>query len=116
MEDKDSNTLLTTNLALETLKKRVQSSIKSDHERYRYSPKGTALSEHRAITDSLFSRARAARQGDFNDANIVLTPDLQDVAGVIDFGDASYTWVVNDVAIAMAYAMLSPLARRDTQT
>eukprot|EP00903_Cladosiphon_okamuranus_P012852 g12009.t1 len=50
--------------------------------------------------------------GDFNDANIVLTPDLQDVAGVIDFGDTAYTWVVNDVAIAMAYAMLSPLAKK----
>ena len=36
---------------------------------------------------------------------------LQDVAGVIDFGDAAHTWVVNDVAIAMAYAMLSPLAK-----
>ncbi|CAM9488575.1 unnamed protein product [Ectocarpus sp. 12 AP-2014] len=48
--------------------------------------------------------------GDFNDANIILTPDFQDVAGVIDFGDAAHTWVVNDVAIAMAYAMLSPLA------
>ncbi|CAN0029919.1 unnamed protein product [Pylaiella littoralis] len=50
--------------------------------------------------------------GDFNDGNIILTPDLQDVAGVIDFGDAAYTWVVNDVAIAMAYAMLSPLAKK----
>lgn len=52
-----------------------------------------------------------ARQGDFNDANIVLTPDRQDVTGVIDFGDAAHTWIVNDVAIAMAYAMLSPLAK-----
>ncbi|CAN0491232.1 unnamed protein product, partial [Hapterophycus canaliculatus] len=50
-------------------------------------------------------------QGDFNDANIILTPDLQDIEGVIDFGDTAHTWVMNDVAIAMAYAMLSPLAK-----
>lgn len=50
-------------------------------------------------------------QGDFNDANIVLTPDFQEVAGLLDFGDAAKSWVVNDVAIAMAYAMLCPLAR-----
>lgn len=36
---------------------------------------------------------------------------FQDVAGVIDFGDTAHTWVVNDVAIAIAYAMLSPLAK-----
>lgn len=36
---------------------------------------------------------------------------FQDVAGLIDFGDTAYTWVMNDVAIAMAYAMLSPLAK-----
>ncbi|CAM9415653.1 unnamed protein product [Ascophyllum nodosum] len=50
--------------------------------------------------------------GDFNDANIVLTPDLQDVAGVLDFGDTAYSWIVNDVAIAMAYAMLCPFAKK----
>eukprot|EP00752_Nemacystus_decipiens_P014891 g13256.t1 len=50
--------------------------------------------------------------GDFNDANVILSPDLQDVAGVIDFGDTAHTWLVNDVAIAMAYAMLSPLAKK----
>ncbi|CAN0361026.1 unnamed protein product, partial [Scytosiphon promiscuus] len=49
--------------------------------------------------------------GDFNDANVILTPDLQDIEGVIDFGDAAHTWVMNDIAIGMAYAMLSPLAK-----
>lgn len=56
-------------------------------------------------------RALLSSQGDFNDANIVVTPDRQDVTGIIDFGDATHTWLVNDVAIAMAYAMLSPLAK-----
>ena len=35
------------------------------------------------------------------------------VVGVIDFGDLVHSWVVNDVAIAMAYSMLTPLGHRD---
>eukprot|EP00929_Paragymnodinium_shiwhaense_P122539 TRINITY_DN95382_c0_g1_i1.p1 TRINITY_DN95382_c0_g1~~TRINITY_DN95382_c0_g1_i1.p1 ORF type:complete len:377 (+),score=83.56 TRINITY_DN95382_c0_g1_i1:78-1208(+) len=43
--------------------------------------------------------------GDFNDANIILREGK--VVGVIDFGDAIYSWRVNDVAIALAYAMIT---------
>ena len=43
-------------------------------------------------------------QGDFNDANIILQGGA--VNAVIDFGDAVYSWRVNDVAIAMAYVMV----------
>ena len=46
-------------------------------------------------------------QADFNDANIVLAPDNQSVGGVIDFGDCVHSARVFDVAICMAYAMLS---------
>ncbi|CAM9893059.1 unnamed protein product, partial [Phaeothamnion confervicola] len=54
---------------------------------------------------------KAVIMGDYNDCNIILTPDGTGVAGVIDFGDAVHTWLVNEVAIAMAYIMLSPFAR-----
>jgi Ser/Thr protein kinase RdoA (MazF antagonist) len=49
---------------------------------------------------------------DCNDANVIVT-DAADaeavvrVEGLIDFSDAVYTWSVNEVAIAMAYALLT---------
>lgn len=43
---------------------------------------------------------------DLNDANILCDEHCR-VAGVIDYGDAVETWRVNDVAVCMAYAMLS---------
>ena len=53
-------------------------------------------------------------QADFNDANIILDRDAADAAivGVIDFGDMVYSMRVNEVAIAMAYAMVSTVAKR----
>ena len=52
-------------------------------------------------------------QADFNDANVILERDAADspIAGVIDFGDMVYTMRVNEVAIAMAYAMVSTVAK-----
>ena len=52
-------------------------------------------------------------QADFNDANVILERDAVDspIAGVIDFGDMVYTMRVNEVAIAMAYAMVSTVAK-----
>eukprot|EP00571_Detonula_confervacea_P004752 CAMPEP_0172313434 /NCGR_PEP_ID=MMETSP1058-20130122/20163_1 /TAXON_ID=83371 /ORGANISM="Detonula confervacea, Strain CCMP 353" /LENGTH=646 /DNA_ID=CAMNT_0013027081 /DNA_START=23 /DNA_END=1959 /DNA_ORIENTATION=- len=44
--------------------------------------------------------------GDFNDANIIIDDEMK-VSGVIDFGDTVYSWRVLDVAVAMAYAMIS---------
>jgi len=49
----------------------------------------------------------AVIMGDFNDANIIVATG-DHVAGIIDFGDIVRTWRVNEVAIAMAYAMLTP--------
>ena len=43
--------------------------------------------------------------GDCNDANVIVRDGR--VTGLIDVGDATYTWTVNDVAICMAYAVLS---------
>ena len=47
---------------------------------------------------------RSVIHGDANEQNI-LTRDGQ-VTGIIDFGDMSYTPLVNEVAIALTYAML----------
>eukprot|EP01034_Spumella_vulgaris_P021428 gene21428-27458_t len=43
--------------------------------------------------------------GDCNDANIIMRAGS--VAGLIDFSDAVHTWSVNEVAIAMAYALIT---------
>ncbi len=52
---------------------------------------------------------------DTNDNNIVVTNDLvaPSVSAVIDYGDAIYTQTINDLAVALAYAMMGqpdPLA------
>lgn len=44
---------------------------------------------------------------DCNDANIIITPNGEEVVGLIDFSDAIYTWSVNELAIAMAYGLIS---------
>ena len=46
--------------------------------------------------------------GDCNDANVILNEEMSAVTGIIDFGDAVYTWSVNEIAIATAYALLTP--------
>jgi len=43
---------------------------------------------------------------DANDANLIVDPSHNTVTGLIDFGDAIKTYVVNELAIACAYAML----------
>mmetsp|Transcript_11724 Transcript_11724/g.17763 ORF Transcript_11724/g.17763 Transcript_11724/m.17763 type:complete len:631 (+) Transcript_11724:59-1951(+) len=53
--------------------------------------------------------------GDVNDANVIIRDDptssLPRVAGLIDFGDSVYSWTVNDIAIAMAYALCTSHCR-----
>ncbi|MBC7842402.1 MAG: aminotransferase class III-fold pyridoxal phosphate-dependent enzyme [Gemmatimonadaceae bacterium] len=44
---------------------------------------------------------------DANDYNILVDETLQQVTGIIDFGDMVFSHTVNDVAIAMAYVALS---------
>ena len=51
-------------------------------------------------------------QNDFNDANVVLTNDEKQVSGVLDFGDMCHTFLVNEVAIGMAYAMVGVYAKQ----
>src|SRR5690554_185185 len=46
---------------------------------------------------------------DLNDYNILVSSDLANptVAGIIDFGDAVFTQTINDLAIALAYAIMN---------
>ena len=56
----------------------------------------------------------AVLQADWNDANIIVSNKMyingtfvttkeMEVNGIIDFGDSVWSWVVNDIAIALAY-------------
>lgn len=88
----------------------------------RYAPL-IADAEHRRDVQELVRRAdvataasratlrRGAIHNDANDHNVIVTPgsdaDDPEIVGVIDFGDMVVSWVVAEVAIAAAYAMLS---------
>lgn len=65
---------------------------------------------HLAYRQRLLPSTTALRwsciHGDPNDANIIIN-DKDQVVGLIDFGDAVYTWTVNDIASAMCYALLT---------
>jgi Ser/Thr protein kinase RdoA (MazF antagonist) len=56
--------------------------------------------------------------GDCNDANLIVSPSPSpspggsSICGLIDFSDSVLTWSVNEVAIAMAYGMLSSFGER----
>eukprot|EP01039_Chlorochromonas_danica_P010597 gene10598-11743_t len=52
--------------------------------------------------------------GDCNDANVIITPEGPNfkVVGLIDFSDAVYTWTINEVAITIAYMLLTSYAQR----
>ena len=59
------------------------------------------------------SLRRSVIHSDANDYNLLVDETLQQVTGIIDFGDMVVSHTVNDVAIAMAYVALSaedPLA------
>jgi len=49
---------------------------------------------------------KATLMGDFNEANIIMDDRIR-VSGVIDFGDIIYSHRVNELAIAMAYGMIT---------
>lgn len=73
------------------------------------------LNERQALVDRILERFQAevlpissrlplsAIHGDMNEQNIVTSPDG---LGVVDFGDAVYSWRVNEVAIAIAYFVI----------
>ena len=42
---------------------------------------------------------------DFNSDNILVAPDRVSVSGILDFGDATYTALINDVAVMATYQL-----------
>ncbi|NNE02382.1 MAG: aminotransferase class III-fold pyridoxal phosphate-dependent enzyme [Eudoraea sp.] len=63
------------------------------------------LQYHQYITPIAYELRQAIIHNDANDWN-VLTKNGK-VTGIIDFGDMCHTWLVNEVAIAMAYIMMN---------
>jgi len=51
---------------------------------------------------------KSAIHGDVNDYNILVSNNLKnlEVASIIDFGDATYTQTINDIAITIAYGAM----------
>ncbi|UII34646.1 aminotransferase class III-fold pyridoxal phosphate-dependent enzyme [Fulvivirga ulvae] len=56
----------------------------------------------------LRSLRKSVTHNDINDYNILVSEHLEKavVEGIIDFGDAIYTYTVNELAITLAYAMM----------
>lgn len=61
---------------------------------------------------------QAVIMGDCNDANVIVwerdgaAGEAERVVGLIDFSDAVHTWRVNEVAIAMAYALITSFGQQ----
>lgn len=74
----------------------------------------TLANHHASYVVPLLSAVRTGViYNDANDYNILVDESRQVVTGIVDFGDMVHSHVVNDVAIAMAYATLGasdPLA------
>ena len=49
---------------------------------------------------------RSVIHGDANDYNVLVDPDRMEVTGLIDFGDMVYSYMVGNLAIAVAYVVL----------
>ena len=63
-----------------------------------------ALQFERHAAPTVASLPRSVIHSDMNDGNVIVHSGH--VSGVIDFGDAVYSWSVADLAIAIAYAVL----------
>lgn len=49
---------------------------------------------------------RSVIHGDANDYNVIVDPERMEVVGLIDFGDMVYSYMVGNLAIAIAYVVL----------
>src|ERR1700752_1904135 len=64
-----------------------------------------ALAVHRDhVEPRLSALRRGAIHGDANDYNVLVDARFERITGIVDFGDMVESHVVNDLAIAMAYA------------
>ncbi len=65
--------------------------------------------KYKSILPGLETLRKGVVHNDVNDNNIIVTNDLLNpkVKSVIDYGDAIYTAIINDLAIAIAYAIMN---------
>ncbi len=68
----------------------------------------TFQQQYKAIQDEYQILRKAVVHNDANDNNIIVTNDLHapEVKAVIDYGDTVYTQIINDLAVAIAYAVM----------
>lgn len=59
-----------------------------------------------SIESQLIQVRKSIVHNDINDNNIIIQPFSEKVTGFIDFGDATYTATINDLAICITYAMM----------
>jgi Ser/Thr protein kinase RdoA (MazF antagonist) len=79
----------------------VQECIRAVHQRF-----------HDTILPLSAQLPTSVIMADCNDANVIVTEgDNCEVTGLIDFSDAVHTWRVNELAIAMAYALLTSFGK-----
>ena len=65
--------------------------------------------QYKAIHAGYQHLRKGVVHNDANDNNIIVTNDLlePEVKSIIDYGDAVYTQIINDLAIAIAYAVMN---------
>ena len=74
---------------------------------------------HKSVLPVAAQLPQSVIMADCNDANVLVTEravaDSQcEVTGLIDFSDAVMTWTVNEIAIAMAYALLTSYGKESS--
>ncbi len=64
--------------------------------------------KYRMVKDQLQGLRKAVVHNDANDNNVIVSHDLinPEVEAIIDFGDAIYTNIINDLAVTIAYAVM----------
>jgi len=60
----------------------------------------------KSIEYQLAQFRKSTVHNDINDNNIIIQPYTEKVTGIIDFGDATYTATINDLAISITYAIM----------
>ncbi len=69
---------------------------------------------NRTVLPNSSTFRRSVVHGDINDSNIILTIEKgggENVKGIIDWCDACESWAINEIAVAMAYAMVTSWAK-----
>ncbi len=88
--------------------------IAANHPQHRHAVIQRAISEFQSVVQPAALR-RGIVHGDANDYNVLTrtaAASFPEVCALIDFGDAHEGWIIADVAVAAAYAILghdSPL-------